>query len=208
MIPASMRVLYLAFAVGALTACGQSGEAQPASSSAASSSASASPSSVVPSSSVVPPSPVAPSPPLEAFTDVSPDEIQSVLRAAPGEVLLVNLWSTWCRPCMEEMPQLVALTSRHRGDGLGAMFISMDISSSRADALRFMKEQHAPSPSYIRIGRDADFIPAMHDDWSGTLPATILFDRARTPQHVWIGEVPMDELERAVQRMLSEGNEE
>lgn len=183
-----MRVFYLALAVGALAACGQSGEAQ-----------SASPPAAAP--------PSAPPQALEAFTDVSADDIQRALRAAPGEVLLVNLWSTWCRPCMEEMPQLVSLASRHREAGLGAMFISMDISGSRADALRFMMEQHAPSPSYIRIGRDADFIPAMHDDWSGTLPATILFDGARTPQHVWVGEVPMDELERAVQQMLSEGNE-
>lgn len=176
-----MKVLYLALAFGLLTSCEQPTAAQP--------------------------SPAPPPPALEAFTDVSPGDIQSALRAAPGDVLLVNLWSTWCRPCMEEMSQLVSLASRHREAGLGAMFISMDISSSRADALRFMVEQHAPSPSYIRIGRDADFIPAMHDEWTGTLPATILFDRSRTPQHVWVGEVPLDELERAVQRMLSEGNE-
>ena len=108
---------------------------------------------------------------------------------------------------MEEMPQLVSLAARHRDAGLGAMFVSMDIASSRADALRFMIEQNAPSPSYIRMGRDADFIPAMHEEWSGTLPATILFDRSRRPQHVWVGEVPMDELERAIRRMLTEGNE-
>ncbi|MFK8003987.1 MAG: TlpA family protein disulfide reductase [Polyangiales bacterium] len=190
-----MRALYRALLLCALTACGQ-GEAQ---SSPSSSSSAAAP--------LPAPEPVPAPEPLEAFTDVSPDDIQSVLRAAPGEVLLVNLWSTWCRPCMEEMPQLVSLAARNRQAGLGAMFISMDISSSRADALRFMVEQRAPSPSYIRVGRDADFIPAMHGEWSGTLPATILFDRSRAPQHVWVGEVPMDELERAVQQMLSEGNE-
>ncbi|MFT5353344.1 MAG: thiol-disulfide isomerase/thioredoxin [Polyangiales bacterium] len=160
-----------------------------------------------PSEAQAPPPAPASQPALEALTDLTSTEVQSALRAAPGDVLLVNLWSTWCRPCMEEMPQLVSLAARHRAGGLGAMFISMDISASRAEALRFMVEEQAPSPSYIRVGRDADFIPAMHDDWSGTLPATILFDRSRTPRHMWVGEVPTDELESAVQRMLSEGNE-
>lgn len=188
MILRAMKVLHATLVLSLLLAsCEQPGEAQPSQRS-------------------VPSSPV-PQAPLEALTDISADGVQAALRAAPGRVLLVNLWSTWCRPCMEEMPRLLSLAAQHRDDGLGSMFISMDIAASRDDALRFMAEQHAPAPSHIRVGRDADFIPVMHGEWSGTLPATILFDESRRPQHIWVGEVPMDELERAVRQMLSEGNE-
>lgn len=190
-----MKAVSIALVSCLLVSCDEPSEAQPEPSEAATTQAAETA------------SPLPPPSPLETFTDVSAEDLAAALRAAPGRVLLVNLWSTWCRPCMEEMPQLVSMAERHRDAGLGTMFISMDTSGTRADALRFMVEQNAPSPSYIRVGRDADFIPAMHEDWSGTLPATILFNQSRQPQHVWVGEAPMDELERAVQRMLSERNE-
>ena len=149
----------------------------------------------------------APAPPQELteLTDVSAENVGETLRRAPGRVLLVNLWSTWCAPCMREMPMLVGVAERFRARGLGAAFVSMDTAANRDVALTFMTEQHAPSPSYIRVGRDADFIEALHPEWSGTLPATILFDSERTATRVWVGEVDQTELQRAIEAMLPGG---
>ena len=99
---------------------------------------------------------------------------------------------------------LVALSQRYASQGVGAMFVSMDVPANEAAARSFMIERGAPSPSYLREGRDGDFIEAVHADWSGTLPATILFDAQRSPRHLWTGEVDPTSLESALQSLLQE----
>jgi thiol-disulfide isomerase/thioredoxin len=47
------------------------------------------------------------------------------LSAAAGKVLLVNFWATWCGPCREEIPALVAL-KKHYGDRLVIVGLSID----------------------------------------------------------------------------------
>src|SRR5664280_1514746 len=45
---------------------------------------------------------------------------------AKGEVIVVNLWATWCTYCREEMPALEKYYQRHKVDGLRLIAVSMD----------------------------------------------------------------------------------
>jgi thiol-disulfide isomerase/thioredoxin len=51
--------------------------------------------------------------PTRAMQDADGKDV--TLQAFAGEVLVVNLWATWCAPCMEEMPTLGALQRRFEG---------------------------------------------------------------------------------------------
>jgi len=44
-----------------------------------------------------------------------------------GEVVLVNIWATWCPPCVEEMPSMERLYQKIGGDGFEIMAISIDV---------------------------------------------------------------------------------
>jgi thiol-disulfide isomerase/thioredoxin len=48
--------------------------------------------------------------PLLSFTDVAGTEAS--LADFKGSVVLLNLWATWCQPCLKEMPSLMALQQR------------------------------------------------------------------------------------------------
>jgi len=50
-----------------------------------------------------------------------------------GKVLIVNFWATWCRPCREEIPALVALQSQYASGGFSVIGISVD---AKADIVR------------------------------------------------------------------------
>jgi thiol-disulfide isomerase/thioredoxin len=54
------------------------------------------------------------------------DEQPASLAAYKGKPLLVNLWATWCGPCIKEMPSLVKLASEMKDTGLAVVAISED----------------------------------------------------------------------------------
>jgi thiol-disulfide isomerase/thioredoxin len=51
-----------------------------------------------------------------------------------GEVVLLNVWATWCPPCLEEMPSMQRLHERLGGEGLRIVAVSIDAAPGRADA--------------------------------------------------------------------------
>ena len=51
-----------------------------------------------------------------------------------GEVLLVNVWATWCPPCLEEMPSMQRLYEEFADDGFEILAVSVDAPYGEADA--------------------------------------------------------------------------
>lgn len=53
--------------------------------------------------------------PIEPFEAVDLDGRNVALTAWKGQVIIINVWATWCGPCRREMPGLAAIEARHRG---------------------------------------------------------------------------------------------
>ncbi len=49
------------------------------------------------------------------------------LHELKGKVVVLNFWATWCPPCVEEMPSLVNLQSKLKGDGVTVFAVSVDV---------------------------------------------------------------------------------
>jgi thiol-disulfide isomerase/thioredoxin len=140
----------------------------------------------------------------EELTEIDAEGLGEALRAHPGRVLLVNVWSTWCEPCVEEMPELISIGARYRSQGLGLMLISADPPAQRGAALVFLRGQGAPFPSYLKTGSDDRFIRALHPEWTGSLPATLLLDDSREVKHFWERPVDLELLRPAIENALAE----
>ena len=115
-----------------------------------------------------------------------------------GRPLLIDFWATWCAPCREEMPKLVALHTRYARQ-LDLITISCDEPEAAAQAANFVAAQKAPMPRYIRQTADDDhFINSIDPKWSGALPALFLFDRSGRRVKSFIGETDMAQIEAAI----------
>jgi thiol-disulfide isomerase/thioredoxin len=99
-----------------------------------------------------------------------------------GKVVLVNLWATWCSPCVEEFPSLVKLYNTYRERGLVVLAMAMDEPRSQGQVAPFLTRQKAIFPAFIRKPGDVSaFIDAIDKDWGGQVPITYLYDRDGKP---------------------------
>lgn len=62
------------------------------------------------------------------------------LSAYRGDVVLLNVWATWCEPCKQEMPELQALHARHAADGFTVIGVSADSHRLAAEVRRLVAQ--------------------------------------------------------------------
>jgi thiol-disulfide isomerase/thioredoxin len=92
-----------------------------------------------------------------------------------GKVVLVNLWASWCPPCLAEMPGLQALYQKVDTSKVAFVLISLDESQNKARAL--LKRKHYTMPVFF----PAAGLPAPFN--SPSIPYTIIL----TPQG-WVAD--------------------
>jgi len=102
-----------------------------------------------------------------------PDGRPTRLAAFRGRPLLINLWATWCGPCIVEMPSLDTLAQRQpEGRGLQVVAISQDASDGRRKVTDFFAAR-----SFQRLQPYLDSeMGLMFGLGLDTLPTTILYD--------------------------------
>jgi thiol-disulfide isomerase/thioredoxin len=107
--------------------------------------------------------------PTRALRDAAGTE--TTLAAFKGQVMVVNLWATWCAPCMEEMPTLAALQRRYEGR-LRVIPVSMDGDADIAKAQRELAQLGGGAlPFLVDISRGTLF-----DTQAAGMPMTIIYD--------------------------------
>ncbi|MEO6446883.1 MAG: TlpA disulfide reductase family protein [Gemmatimonadaceae bacterium] len=82
----------------------------------------------------------APAPDFQASTLDGTTRVKT-LADYRGEVVLVNLWATWCGPCVIEMPSIQRLYDRYREDGLKVVAIAVDDPGFEQQILDFVSQR-------------------------------------------------------------------
>lgn len=96
-----------------------------------------------------------------------------------GRVTIVNAWASWCAPCREEMPGLVALWTSQRDSGLALLTVNEDLDPE--DARHWLETESLAPPVALAAGRGRQVL-----HYPG-LPYTILVDRDGRIAQRWIG---------------------
>ncbi len=108
---------------------------------------------------------------------VTRDRFTQVLAAERGKTVVLNLWATWCVPCLREIPDLMRLEDELQENGVVLVALGMDDPNdfARVDAFR---TQHFPEfSSYLRDSPDMDSLVSIVDPvWNELLPTTYLLD--------------------------------
>jgi thiol-disulfide isomerase/thioredoxin len=90
---------------------------------------------------------------------------------------LINLWATWCTPCVIEYPDLVELQRMYGGRDFEFISISADKIENKEKAHEFLKKSNSATPNYIYSEDDKyKLIEAIDPEWNGALPYSLLLE--------------------------------
>ncbi len=127
--------------------------------------------------------------PLRELPDITLENLDGEpvnLQQLQGELVVVNLWATWCPPCLREMPLLAEADTR---DGVTAVVINQG--EELLQVARYLDEQELAF-RYPLLDPNQQMIRTME---SPGLPTTVLFDREGRAVERHVGELSRAQLD-------------
>lgn len=100
--------------------------------------------------------------------------VAALVENKSDNLLLINVWATWCGPCVVEFPELVKLYRIYSGREFDMVSVSADKPSQHAKALKFLKERNAAFRNVHFSGDVYSLIDVLDPEWSGPLPHTVM----------------------------------
>jgi thiol-disulfide isomerase/thioredoxin len=134
------------------------------------------------------------------FADL--DRIHEVLRGFHDRPVFVNFWATWCVPCVEELPDLAALSREAASHGIGFIGISLDAwvtgnGSETEDKVR--RALAGAGADYTNLIYRGDQDPLLEGfQLPGPIPYSVLLDGSGKRAAAWEGKATIAEVRRAI----------
>ena len=88
---------------------------------------------------------------------------------------LINVWATWCGPCVTELPEFVAMNRMYRNREFELITISADAPADKDKALEVLKTKQVSAGNYLFEGEDKyKLMDAVDAKSEGPVPHTVL----------------------------------
>ncbi len=124
--------------------------------------------------------------------------VQHSLSDYRGQVVLVNLWATWCPPCKAEMPILQDYYLHHKDQGFTV--IAIEDGDPTADVVSFAKELNLTFPIWL----DPTYQATDHAFKTMNLPGSYVVDRNGMMRLTWLGAINSSNLDKYVTPLIKE----
>lgn len=121
------------------------------------------------------------------------------LHSLKGKVVFINLWATWCPPCIHEMPSINDLRKTFK-DNKDLVFLMVDVDGKIEKSKEWMKKKKFDLPVYVPDGE----IP--RELFSGSIPTTIIVDKQNKiiGRQVGGADYSSQEMADLINKLLSE----
>ncbi len=137
---------------------------------------------------------------------VSPAEFSATLAGLRGKVVMLNVWATWCGPCLKEVPDLLAVEAELRADGLVLLGLAVDDAADAAQVVSFRQRYF---PAFRTLQRDesaSDALVSVVDTaWNEIVPTTYLIGRDGRVLRRIQGKLTREEFSKAAREALRAG---
>jgi peroxiredoxin len=106
---------------------------------------------------------------------IDEEGIAKLAKNDTDKLLVVNVWATWCGPCVAELPEFVTMNRMYRKRNFQLVTISMDEPDQKDAALKTLKEQRVAATNYLSAVTSRDRLADLLDkEWQGPVPYTVV----------------------------------
>lgn len=118
--------------------------------------------------------------------------------------LIINMWATWCMPCVKEIPYFLEEIKDHRKDSLTILLVSLDFKEAfPASISSVAKKRKFNAPIVWLDETNADyFCPKIDAKWSGAIPATIFINNKTDYRKFVEAQISHEKLKQEIMAML------
>jgi len=108
------------------------------------------------------------------------ERLNQMIEHRKDEVQIFNFWATWCKPCIEELPQFESITQQYSEGRVKVYLISLDFIDQIETKLKpFLQKRQIKSQVKLLDETDFNsFIDKIDPRWSGAIPATLIITRS------------------------------
>jgi peroxiredoxin len=125
--------------------------------------------------------------------------VQDLLKNTTDKLRLINVWATWCGPCVTEFADFITINRMYRGRDFEFISISADDPAAKEKVLKFLKGKQASGKNYLfSIDDKYKLIEAIDPKWQGALPYTLLVEPGGKIVYGKQGRINVQEMKKAI----------
>jgi peroxiredoxin len=130
---------------------------------------------------------------------IDADGLREILANDSQNLRLVNVWATWCGPCIVEFPDFVDVNRMYRNRSFEFISVSADDPDQSSQVLAFLQKKQASNRNlhFNSLDRDA-LVESIDPNWSGAIPHTMLIKPGGEVIYRHTGEIDFLKLKRAI----------
>lgn len=105
-------------------------------------------------------------------------DVEQYISTQKEEVLVINFWATFCKPCVAELPSFIKITDQYKDQHVKLLLVSLDLPAFYPSKIAAFAKKHEFNAPIVWLDEtNADyFCPKMDKSWSGSIPATLLIN--------------------------------
>jgi thiol-disulfide isomerase/thioredoxin len=114
----------------------------------------------------------------------------------PDTALVINLWATWCAPCIREMPWFEKQAQLLKNKPVKFIFLSLDMDDAYPEKIRrFITQKNIRSTVLWLDEPNANKYASLLDPrWEGSIPATLFLNSKKNYRKLVEGEITEEQL--------------
>ncbi len=132
-------------------------------------------------------------------------KLKKLIQNRNGKALFINVWATWCEPCVVEFPDIVKLSGEMKGQNIEFVGVSGDdFDDEKSKVLPFIAREKGEFKFYIaKLEGDDAFIDTFDKQWGGGMPATFTYDAKGELKAFLVGKQSYLKLRGAIEKALA-----
>lgn len=107
--------------------------------------------------------------------------LEPILNRTDDKTYVVNFWATWCKPCIKELPYFEYLGQEYKNKNVEVVLVSLDFPEQKDKRLISYVNRKKLQSELIHFDdfNEQEWIPKIGKDWSGAIPATLIYNNSK-----------------------------